>query len=216
MYKKFYLNKILINILNWFPFFQLFSETHRSERLCNLLRTAEGSISRKEVDRELFIGSLGHFFVGSYDTTAETLFNVLYVLAAHPIIQDKVLQEIITLQPVSKDLELDELVHLVYLEMVINETMRLFPPIPFVGRLATDDFAFNGLQVPKGMNFLISLFHVHRNEKYWGPHANQFDPDNFLPANMMVRNNNAFMPFAKGPRNCLGWRNGYVVLKVGI
>lgn len=196
---------------------QLFSETHRSNRPCNLLRAVEDSIARKEVDRELSIGSLGQFFVGSYDTTAETLFNVLYLLAANPSIQHKVLQEILTVLPMqNKNIELHELNNLVYLEMVINETMRLFPPIPFVGRLATDDFAFNGLQVPKGMNFLISLFHVHRNEKYWGPQANQFDPDNFLPGNIIARNSNAFMPFAKGPRNCLGWRNGYVVLKVGI
>lgn len=173
-------------------------------------------IDKKEMDRELIIGSVGHFFVGSYDTTAETLFNVLYLLATKPEIQERVYQEVLTVISNSGDISQDDLGNLVYLEMVINEAMRLFPPIPFVGRKATDDFSFNDMNLPKGMHFLISLFHVHRNEKYWGSNANEFDPDNFLPSKVKARNNNAFMPFVKGPRNCLGWRNAYVVLKVGI
>lgn len=160
---------------------------------------------------------MNHFFIGSYDTTGETLINALYLLAVNPDIQEKLYEEIIAIFPHDKNLEYEELNSLLFMEMVINETMRLFPPIPFVGRLATEDFKLKALDlmVPKGVHFVISLFHLHRNENYWGKDSNKFNPDNFLPENVGKRNINAFLPFVKGPRNCLGWKNGYIVLKVG-
>lgn len=192
------------------------SKKDRSSRPCALLETGQHLISKGQIDGNLFQGSLNHFFIGSYDTTGETLVNTLYLLAVNPNIQDKLYEEIITIFPEDKSLEYEELNSLHYMEMVINETMRLFPPIPFVGRLATDDLKLNtvDLNVPKGVHFVISLFHLHRNKKYWGEEPNKFNPDNFLLENVEKRNNNAFMPFVKGPRNCLGWKNGYIVLKV--
>lgn len=161
---------------------------------------------------------MNHFFIGSYDTTGETLINALYMLSVNPDIQEKLYEEIISIFPDDRSLEYEELNGLPFMEMVINETMRLFPPIPFVGRLATNDFKSNTLamRVPKGVHFVISLFHLHRNGKYWGEEPNKFDPDHFLLENIEKRNSNAFLPFVKGPRNCLGWKNGYIVLKVGI
>lgn len=142
--------------------------------------------------------------------------NAFYMLAVNPDIQEKLHEEVITILPNGKDLEYEDLNNLPYMDMVLNETIRLFPPIPFIGRLATDTVNLKSMSVelPKGVHFLISLFHLHRNKKYWGEEANKFNPDNFLPENVEQRNSNAFLPFVKGPRNCIGLKNAYIVLKV--
>lgn len=68
--------------------------------------------------------------------------------------------------------------------------------------------------VPKGVELILGIFGMHRNERIWGPKAGQFDPDNFLPENIETKHAYSFIPFSGGPRNCIGkWKLIYIPLK---
>lgn len=58
--------------------------------------------------------------------------------------------------------------------------------------------------MPKGVEIVLGIFGMHRNEHIWGPKAGQFDPDNFLPENIEQKHAYSYIPFSGGPRNCIG------------
>lgn len=99
--------------------------------------------------------------------------------------------------------------------MVFNESLRLLPPILFNPREAKESFQLSDKTwVPKGVQIMISNYHVQRNEKYWGPKANEFNPENFSLENVFKRNPYAFIPFSKGARNCIGSRYAQFSVKI--
>lgn len=162
-------------------------------------------------------GTLNHFIIASFDTTAGVLFCAMYCLAYHQEVQEKVYQEIMSVIDEGLDLNLEVLSECTYLQMVINETLRLFPPGAFVSRKASEEFTLsNGVTVPKDTNVSISIFHTHRNEKFWGQDSGKFNPENFSQENVMNRDPRAFVPFSKGLKSCPGLKNSYWVLKVSI
>nr|XP_036675362.1 probable cytochrome P450 313a1 isoform X2 [Drosophila suzukii] len=88
---------------------------------------------------------------------------------------------------------------------VMKETLRLIPAIPITARATKNDVRLsNGVLLPKGVVIGIDIFHTHRNPEVWGPDASKFNPDNFLPKNIEKRHSYAFVPFARGKRNCIG------------
>ncbi|KAH8265578.1 hypothetical protein KR038_010934 [Drosophila bunnanda] len=145
--------------------------------------------------------------MASFETTALTLANTLILLAMHPEHQDTVFDELKEVFPSAEDCEVTEkhLEKLVYLERVVNETLRLIPSIPIDPRKTTQPLELsNGVIIPKGVTIGIDMFHNHRNTDIWGPEASKFNPDNFLPANIEGRHPFAYLPFLKGKRTCLG------------
>ncbi|KAI8124748.1 putative cytochrome P450 313a4 [Lucilia cuprina] len=152
----------------------------------------------------------------SFETTGNGILSVLVMLAIHPDVQGRLYDEIVNIFP-EKDFEMkyEHLEQLPYLDMVINETLRLAPSIPIIGRHVTKDIQLSkDLVLPKNMQVIMSIFHVHRRKDIWGPNANSFDPDNFLPENMAGKHPYAYIPFSKGMRNCIGWRYAIFAMKV--
>lgn len=136
-----------------------------------------------------------------------TLFSTLVFLAMHPIIQDKLFQEILNLYPDENfEVEYESLENLCYLDMVLNETLRLVPPAPSLGRQVEHDtqLAKDIPILPKGMSIAISIYHLHRRKDLWGPDAELFNPDHFLPEHLAGKHPYSFIPFSKGFRNCIG------------
>ena len=123
-----------------------------------------------------------------------------------PECQEKLYAELQSVFP-NKD---DEITHekvqdIYYLECVMNEAMRILPPVPLVGRLCTDDVDIgNGIILPKGVQIAIDIFNLHRDEKIWGPDSKSFNPDHFAKANLANKHPYSFIPFTKGIRNCIG------------
>jgi len=99
--------------------------------------------------------------------------------------------------------------------MVIQETLRLYPPAAFVTREALNDIKLGNLNIPKGTNIRIPVALVHRDPAAWGPNADKFDPGRFgngiagacKPSHM-------YMPFGVGARTCAGQNLAMVELKV--
>lgn len=99
----------------------------------------------------------------------------------------------------------ESLKELVYMDLVINEAMRLLSPVPIVARQTNASLQLaNGVYLPSGVQIAIDIFHLHRNSEIWGADANTFNPDHFLPSNMRYRHPYAFIPFTKGIRSCIG------------
>lgn len=181
-----------------------------------MLDAAREAIAKGELGKEELKVTLHHFMMASFDTSSVALFCGIYCLARYPEIQEKLYQEIISVVPDDDtQITVEHLANMTYLDMVVSETLRLFPAGPMVARKATEDFKLsNGVLVPKGTNFALSFFHMHRNENIWGPDYAKYNPENFSEENMKNRDPNAFMPFAKGPRGCTGGKVSYWVLKI--
>ncbi|XP_067212356.1 cytochrome P450 4C1-like isoform X2 [Linepithema humile] len=150
------------------------------------------------------------------DTTAITINFVIFMLANFPEVQEKAYKELSEIygieSPKSVPIKYNDLQHMNYLNRVIKETMRLFPAIPFIGRILTEDVKIGETILPKGADTIMSIFHMHRNKKHWS-NPLMFDPDRFLPEKE-GHCSKYFMPFSNGRRNCIGQKYAMISMKV--
>ena len=100
---------------------------------------------------------------------------------------------------------------LAYTRMVIDETMRMYPPVWAVGRHTLEDDIVGGYLVPKATNCLISIHSIHHNPKYW-PEPEKFIPERFNKENSKDRHRFVYFPFGGGPRLCIG--NNFALMEM--
>lgn len=149
-----------------------------------------------------------------FESTALISSYCLLMLAMNPTMQEAVYQEILTVCPgKNQNLTDDDFQHLKYLERVLKETMRLFPTVPAIARVASDAFKMGRYDVPKDTHLLIGIMPMHRSERQWGPTALIFDPDRFLPERIDKINSYAYIPFSGGKRDCVGLKYAMMFLK---
>ncbi|XP_025987298.2 cytochrome P450 4C1 isoform X2 [Solenopsis invicta] len=144
------------------------------------------------------------FMFEGHDTTTSAISWTLFLLGNNFEHQEKVHEE---LEKVFGNSEIPasvkELSQLKYLDRVIKETLRIFPSVPTITRVLTEDVKLDNNILSKDENVLIPIIFVHRNPEVW-PDPLKFDPDRFLPENSKHRNPYAYVPFSAGPRNCIG------------
>ncbi|XP_043488922.1 cytochrome P450 4C1-like [Polistes fuscatus] len=119
------------------------------------------------------------------DTTANTLTFLFLMLATFPDIQNQVYEELYNMydssDPISVPITMEDTKKMKYLERVIKETLRLFPPALLIGRTLKRDTKVNdNVILPKNCQVFFSIFSLHRKEKYWADPL-RFNPDRFLP-----------------------------------
>lgn len=102
------------------------------------------------------------------------------------------------------------------LDRIIKETLRLGSPIPVSARETFADFDYGKGVLPKGTTIIFYNFLLHTRKDIWGPNANKFDPDNFLPENVAKRHPYSYVPFGAGFRNCIGNRFATIATKVNL
>ncbi|XP_069701231.1 cytochrome P450 4C1-like [Periplaneta americana] len=161
-------------------------------------------------------GEIHTVIVGGSDTTGTTLAFTAWLLSRHPHIQDRVVQE---LQQVFGDSDrpatYEDLQQMQYLEMVLKESMRMYPPIPLVGRRLTQDYKLGDHVIPAGANLIFFMKGIQNDARYF-PEPDKFDPDRFLPENTKDRDPLSYFPFSYGPRICVAQKQGMVMLKTGM
>lgn len=140
--------------------------------------------------------------LGAVDTTMRGLSWVWYLLAMHPWAEARVQSELGTVLG-NRIPGADDLPRLVYLRKVIDESLRLYPPIPAMLRTARDADEVCGHRIPKGALISILPWVVHRHRKLWTD-PDRFDPERFNDENSAARHRFAYLPFALGPRICVG------------
>ncbi len=143
-------------------------------------------------------------FLAGHETTATALTWTLYLLARHPAerrLLIKELEETLNGEPVT----FADLKRLPRLERVLKESMRLFPPVPNIARMAEDDDTIDGLSIKKGDYVIVSPNVLHRHPRYWD-NPESFDSDRFLPERIKQVPRLAYIPFSAGQRMCIGNR----------
>lgn len=162
---------------------------------------------KEEVDTIMFEG---------HDTTAAGSSFVLCILACHPNIQERVYDEQKQIFGDSKRSATFADTHQMnYLERVIFETLRMYPPVPVIAREVQENvkLASNPYTIPAGSTVVIGTFKIHRRKDIYDK-PDEFNPDNFLPERTQNRNYYGFIPFSAGPRSCVGRK--YAILKLKI
>jgi cytochrome P450 len=140
--------------------------------------------------------------MAGHETTANTLTFICWLLANHPSAEAKLLSELDE-QLGDRPPAVEDLPRLAYLEKVIKEALRLYPPAFAVGRRAINEFQLGGYTIPAKTNVLISQWVVHRNER-WFERPLEFDPDRWTPELLERLPRCAYFPFGAGPRRCIG------------
>lgn len=88
--------------------------------------------------------------------------------------------------------------------MTVYKLTRTHVFMLFYKATSTQHFLASGRVLPAGSGVVCSIWGIHRDPKYWGPNAEEFDPDRFLPELFNLTHACSFMPFSNGPRNCVG------------
>lgn len=149
------------------------------------------------------------------DTSGWSVAFTLLMLAMNPELQDRVVDELRSVFPdqhsSASRADLDKLE---LLDRCMNESLRLFPVVTIMARRCAAPFKIQDFDIKPGMSIAIGIRQIQRNPKYWGPNADAFDPDNFLPERVRARSPYCFVPFSAGPRNCIGQKYAMAVMKV--
>lgn len=173
-----------------------------------------GHLIKVGMDDGLIRDQLLTMLIAGHDTSTALLAWTLYLLGRHPDAMNRVKEELDSvLQGAQPDS--DSVNQLAYLDMVIKEVLRLYPPIHIGNRRASEDMTINGYEVQEGMRVMYSIYLSHRDSKQWA------EPNRFLPERF-DRNSKAkqpaftYLPFGGGPRNCIGAAFAQVEVKVAL
>jgi cytochrome P450 len=143
-------------------------------------------------------------FIAGHDTTANALSWTWYLLAQHPSVESQLAAELRTVLE-DRPPSIEDLSRLPYTEMVLKESMRLYPPAWGFGRRPIRDFELNGYRIPAGTNIFISQWITQRDPR-WFPDPERFDPERWrvdpVRTGRILRF--AYFPFGGGPRVCVG------------
>jgi cytochrome P450 len=141
-------------------------------------------------------------FMAGHETTAVALTWTWYLLSQHPAVEEKLDRELRAALGGRTPTHAD-LAKLPYARMVLEESMRLYPPAHTLSRTAMAEDELLGRRVAKGSQVLIVPWLLHRNPKLW-ERPERFDPERFAPARAAARHRFAYIPFGAGPRICIG------------
>ncbi|XP_028640278.1 cytochrome P450 3A13-like, partial [Grammomys surdaster] len=165
-------------------------------------------------DVEIVAQSINFIFAG-YETTSSALSFASYLLAIHPDVQKKLQDEIDATLSNKVPATYDTLLQMEYLDMVVNETLRLYPIAGRLERVCKTDVEINGVFIPKGTVVMVPTFALHKDPKYW-PEPEEFRPERFSKKNQDSINPYVYLPFGNGPRNCIGMRLALINMKVAL
>lgn len=145
------------------------------------------------------------FLLAGHETTASLLTWTTYLLAKHPLWQERARAEIEEFCP-DGVVEPQVLNHLKLLGMILFESLRLFPPVPLIGRTCVkENKVGTSLVIPEGLEIVIPVAMLHRDKSIWGENADEFFPARFANGiSGACGSPLAFIPFGAGPRTCIG------------
>ncbi|XP_058076904.1 cytochrome P450 709B1-like [Magnolia sinica] len=145
------------------------------------------------------------FFFAGHETTSNLLTWAMYFLSINQEWQEKLREEVASVCGPTKLPDADNLARLKLVTMVIFETLRLYSPVIFTERKAVSDLKLGNLMIPKDTVVTFPFPIIHRNKKYWGDDADEFNPLRFADGfSRAAKHPNALIAFSMGPRVCVG------------
>uniref|UniRef100_A0A0K0F0V7 Cytochrome P450 4V2 (inferred by orthology to a human protein) n=1 Tax=Strongyloides venezuelensis TaxID=75913 RepID=A0A0K0F0V7_STRVS len=179
----------------------------------DFLRTLLDHRAQNKMTDQDVLDEVQTFSFAGHDTTATAFAFLMWALATHPDIQERLYDEICDVyENEERDVIPEDLKKLEYLDRVIKESLRRHPTVPIVIRSTSKEIDILGYTLPKDTDFMVSIYHIHLNPETY-PNPYKFDPDRFLPENCATRDPYDFIPFSAGPRNCIGQKFGLFELK---
>lgn len=148
---------------------------------------------------EQLIDEILILFTAGHETTSNALTFTAQLLARHPGAQEKILEEVKKANQETNSLA-EFIQACTYTKMVIEESMRLYPPVYFIDRLNNEKDVFDGLEIPKGSTLLFSMYEIHRHKDFWQD-PEKFEPERFTDPK---KYSSCYYPFGAGPRMCIG------------
>ncbi|XP_076618278.1 cytochrome P450 6k1-like [Colletes latitarsis] len=158
------------------------------------------------------------FFTAGFETSSSTMSFTLYELALHLDIQRTLRKEIHeALEKSDGKITYEMIMTLPYLDMVVAESLRKYPPLAFLDRVCNTNYKVpnSDLVLEKDTPVYISSFGLHYDPQYY-PDPEKFDPLRFTEENKQKRPNCVYLSFGEGPHNCIGLRLGLMQSKLGI
>ena len=140
--------------------------------------------------------------LAGHETSANALAWTMYLLATHPEIEKRLYEELDAALgggPASAA----DLSQVPYLKQVVQESMRVFPPVWAVARRSEEPALYDGFVIPERSYIGIAIYALHRHPDWWQD-PETFDPDRFEPNRSKGRHSYSYIPFAAGPRACIG------------
>ncbi|XP_061106988.1 thromboxane-A synthase isoform X2 [Conger conger] len=173
-------------------------------------RTQRTPITEDEVVGQAFI-----FLLAGYETSSNTLAFVCYLLATHPHCQARLQQEVDHFYSRHDSADYHSVQELKYLDMVISEALRLYPPGFRFAREVEQDCMVNGQFLPKGATLEIPAGYLHYDPLHW-PEPERFHPERFTEEARSSRHPFVYLPFGAGPRSCVGMRLAQLEIKMAL
>lgn len=167
----------------------------------------------EEITAQVFI-----FFAAGFETSSITLAFCLYELASNLDVQEKLREEIMRVLVIhGGEISYDTIADMKYMNQVVDETLRKYPPVSFITRICEKDYQMPGTEtiIQKGIGVVVSILGLHHDPDYY-PDPEKFNPERFSDENKKRRVPFTYIPFGEGPRLCIGLRFGLMQVKMGL
>lgn len=159
-------------------------------------------MTKKQIRNEIVV-----FFLAGHETTANVLSWCWYLISQAPDVEEKLLKELDQVLG-GRNPEYEDVENLKYTRAIIDEAMRLYPPVPVLSRQALNQDSIRGKNIPAGSIMLVVPWLIQRHKKYWT------EPDHFIPERFMPGAPKpikfTYLPFSVGPRVCIGKNFGII------
>uniref|UniRef100_A0A8C1QGI9 Thromboxane-A synthase n=1 Tax=Cyprinus carpio TaxID=7962 RepID=A0A8C1QGI9_CYPCA len=170
---------------------------------------------KRMMTEDEIVGQSFIFLLAGYETSSNTLAFACYLLALHPECQKKLQEEVDEFFSRHETADYTNVQELKYLDMVICESLRLYPPAFRFARDVDQDTVVNGQLLPKGSSLEIAAGFLHYDPEYW-TEPEKFIPERFTPEAKASRHPFVYLPFGAGPRSCVGMRLAQLEIKMAL
>lgn len=182
--------------------------THQEEKkesdgdIVDRLISANAKADKESMSAEQMRDEIITLMLAGHETSATALAWTFHLLSENPMVENHLREE---LQSVLKGEAADakNLTDLPYLKQVVQESMRIYPPVWGIARKSNEENRFAGYRIPKDSYIAISIYGLHRHPDYWHE-PEKFNPSRFDSGEQQSRHPYSYLPFAAGPRACIG------------
>lgn len=181
---------------------RLASQNPGRDDIVQAIINAKDAESGAGFTEEELVDQLGVFFLAGHETTASALTWSFFLLSQQPAALNRLRDEV-TSAVGADPIDFATVKQLKYTRSLFRETLRLYPPITFIPRVAAETTRIAGTRIKRGAMVMISPWATHRNALLWQA-ADRFDPARFLDERAAESRNSSFLSFGLGPRVCVG------------
>ncbi|PSN29418.1 hypothetical protein C0J52_26728 [Blattella germanica] len=176
----------------------------------------------RAIDGDDFVAQSFAFLSAGFETSSTTMTFTLYEMALHPDLQTRLRKDIMGgLAKFNNELTYEAIIEMQYLDMVVNETLRKYPIVPYLDRMTVNDFQLPSVDgkgtvtIKSGVGIYVPVYALHHDPEYF-PNPAKFDPERFTEENKKKIPQSVYLPFGEGPRFCLGMKFGLMQTKIGL